>query len=318
MKKIMVSGASGVVGYSCLKALQSVKRYYLVGTSIYESDVAQKYCDAFFIAPHTGSDHYSVWLKKIVSDYDIDLLIPGIEIDLYKWNEMRDKLDEWGVKVILNSSQLIDLCQDKWEFYRKIKLIDEDICIPTILQCDYNVATATLGSNMIIKPRRGYGSIGIHYISNEKEYNFYRKDGCVIQKRIFGEEYTVGAFYDNSSNLSTYISLERKLGRGGFTEFAETKDHPQIKPIISKLGKELGAIGITNYQFINDEGKLKLLEINPRISSSTSMRAILGYNECDMGVRFTLWNELPGKINIKRGKVTRYIEEIVVYDRNHI
>lgn len=318
MKRVMVSGASGLVGYSCLKALKSVQRYYLVGTSIYDSDVAKKYCDIFLIAPHTESNHYLDWLEKTVKNYAIDLLIPGIEIDLYKWNEIRNRIDEWGIKVILNSSKLIELCRDKWVFYEKIKKINEDIWIPTIFQCNYDVAKKALGSEMIVKPRRGYGSIGIHYISDEREYNFYKKDDSIIQKRIFGEEYTVGVFYDKDSNLCTYIPFQRKLGRGGFTEFAETKDHPQIEPVISELGKELGAVGITNYQFINDGGHLKLLEINPRISSSTSIRALLGYNECDMGVKFTLWNELPYNINIKKGKVTRFIEEIAVYDGNHI
>lgn len=318
MKRVMVSGASGLVGYSCLKALKSVKQYFLVGASIYDSEVAKKYCDTFLIAPNTESNCYLDWLEKTVKDYNIDLLIPGIEIDLYKWNEVRTRIDGWGVKVILNNSQLIKLCQDKWTFYEKIRKVNENIWIPTILQCNYDIAKNVLGSEMIVKPRRGYGSIGIHYISDEKEYNFYKKDDCIIQKRISGEEYTVGVFYDRESNLCTYISLKRKLGRGGFTEYAETKDHPQIKSVISELGKKLGAVGITNYQFINDEGHLKLLEINPRISSSTSIRTLLGYNECDMGVRFTLRNELPGNIAIKRGKVTRYIEEIVVYDGNYI
>ncbi len=314
----MVSGASGVVGYSCLKALKSVNKYYLIGTSIYDSDVAKKFCDLFLMAPHTESNNYLDWLGRIIIDYGIDLIIPGIEIDLYKWNKIRSRINEWGAKAILNSSQLIELCQDKWFFYEKVKRIDESIWIPTILPCDYRVAKKILGSEMVIKPRRGYGSIGVYYASDEKEYIFYKKNDSIIQKKIFGEEYTVGAFYDRNSDLCTYISLERKLGRGGFTEFAETNDHPQLEPVISKLGKELKAIGITNYQFINDRGNLKLLEINPRISSSTSIRTLLGYNECDMGVRFMLWNELPGVIKLKKGRVTRYIEEIVVNDRNHI
>lgn len=319
MKKIMVSGASGVVGYSCLKALKNTNKYYLIGTSIYDSEVAKKYCNRFLVAPHTESNHYCDWLGKTIKEQLIDIIIPGIEIDVYKWNEIRDRIEEWGAKVVLNSRQLIELCWDKWLLYEKIKGLDKNVWIPSILQCNkYSDAEELLGSQMIIKPRRGYGSIGLHYMSNEKEFVFYKNENSIIQKRIFGEEYTVGAFYDRNSDLRKYISLERKLGRGGFTEYAETKEHPKLKSIISKLGKELGAVGITNFQFINDEGNLKLLEINPRISSSTSMRALLGYNECDMGVRFALWDEIPSNITIKKGKVIRYIEEIAVYDRNYI
>lgn len=319
MKKIMVSGASGVVGYSCLKALKNVKQYYLIGTSIYDSDVAKKYSDEFFMAPLTESAYYCDWLEKMIKEQGIELLIPGIEADVYKWNEIREKIEEWGAKIVLNSKQLIGLCQDKWFFYEEIKKLDEEVWIPSILQCDnYYDAKKVLGPHMVVKPRKGYGSIGLHYISDEKEFVFYKSADSVIQKKIFGEEYTIGAFYDKESNLCNYISLERKLGRGGFTEYAKTKEHPKLKSIISELGKELGAIGITNFQFIDDEGNLKLLEINPRISSSTSMRALLGYNECDMGARFALYGELPGNIKVKSGRVVRYVEEIAVYDRDYI
>ena len=321
MRKIMVSGASGIVGYGCLKSLQLTKEYYLIGTSIYDSDVAKKFCDMFLIAPHTDDEKYMQWLQKIIVKYDIEVLIPGIEIDMYKWNLYRDIIEDWGVKLLLNNKELIDSCKDKWKFFEKLKNIDESLCIPTYIDKDYKEIRELVGEHVLIKPRTGYGAKGIKKIENEKEYIFYTENNLehfILQKEIRGVEYTVGAFFDNESNLCTYISMERKLSIGGYTDYAEVKEIPQIREKLMKLGKAFKAVGPTNFQFIDDEGILRLLEINPRVSSSTFMRTLFGYNECQMGVEFITDNIVPKSMPLKQGKVTRYIEEIVEYDRDYI
>ena len=61
MKKILVSGASGIVGYGCLKSLMKTHQYFLVGTSIYDSIVARNFSDKFIIAPNTSEEQYFSW-----------------------------------------------------------------------------------------------------------------------------------------------------------------------------------------------------------------------------------------------------------------
>lgn len=321
MRTIMVSGASGVVGYGCLKSLKQQKKYRLVGTSIYDSDVVRYFSDIFVIAPHTDNEMYLEWLKNTVQEYHIEILIPGIEIDMYKWNANRKVIESWGVKLLLNTKELIDLCYDKWKFYEKLKQIDNSLCIPTYINKEYEEIRKIVGDRILIKPRNGYASKGIKKVTSKKEYLFYTEGNAehlMVQKEIQGEEYTVGAFYDNKSNLCNYISMERKLGTGGFTEYAEVKEVPQLKDILIKLGKAFRAVGPTNFQFINDGGVLKLLEINPRISSTTHIRTLFGYNECSMGVEFIADSIIPESISLRKGRATRYIEEMVEYDRDYI
>ena len=48
MKTILVSGASGIVGYGILKSLRmSEEKYNLIGTSIYDDTIAEAFCDLF-------------------------------------------------------------------------------------------------------------------------------------------------------------------------------------------------------------------------------------------------------------------------------
>ena len=52
MWNILVSGASGIVGYGILRSLKkSGKELRLIGTTIYNDSVAQGFCDIFEQAP---------------------------------------------------------------------------------------------------------------------------------------------------------------------------------------------------------------------------------------------------------------------------
>ena len=61
-----------------------------------------------------------------------------------------------------------------------------------------------------------------------------------------------------------------------------------MKEAIKNLCEIFNPFGPTNFQFRYHEGNLKLLEINPRISSSTSIRMKFGYNESLMAVEYFL------------------------------
>jgi carbamoyl-phosphate synthase large subunit len=61
---------------------------------------------------------------------------------------------------------------------------------------------------------------------------------------------------------------------------------------------------------------LKLLEINPRISSATSIRAAFGYNESIMSVDYFLRGKVPMQPVVRKGVAIRYAEEHIFYDRN--
>lgn len=321
MKTILVSGASGIVGYGCLKSLRETGKYRLIGTSIYDDLVAKKFSDIFIIAPHTGAPNYLNWLTDVIEQYRVDILIPGIEIDMYEWNKHRDILEQSGAKVLLNSGMLIALCENKWNFYLKLASNLPEFAIPTYMENNYNFITSKLDIPFIMKPLNGYGAKGVVLIHNEEEYRFYRSkhgNASMAQKYIRGEEYTIGAMFDEKSNLCAYISMKRKLSVAGYTEEAEVVDIPQIENDLAKLGKVFRPIGVTNFQFICDNKKLKLLEINPRISSSNYLRTKFGYNECEIGIRFLLENQIPSQPRVLKGRAKRYIEEVIQYDRDNI
>ena len=85
-----------------------------------------------------------------------------------------------------------------------------------------------------------------------------------------------------------------------------------MSDIIRKYCEIFQPIGPTNFQFMSKAEEFFLLEINPRFSSSTSMRGLLGYNESKMAIDYYEDGILPQQPIIKSGSVIRFIEDFYI------
>lgn len=320
MSTILVSGASGVIGYGILKSLrQSHPKCRLIGTTIYERSAAPAFCDIFEKAPMTNESGYLQWLTELIRKYEVTLLIPGIEVDVVAWNEHRAILEQSGAKVLLNNPELIRLCADKWLFYERLVESGVRCAIPTSLKFDESQHRFPL----LLKPRRGSGSSGIVIVENKEQLEPYLDDigpKLMIQPVIGSaqEEYTTSAFFDRQGHLCNAITLRRTLSSGGFTEIAETAEASGINEALTQLGDIFHPVGPTNFQFRLDNGQPKLLEINPRISSANSIRTAFGYNESAMGTDFLLNGIVPTQPKLQQGYAVRYVNDLIYYDRTNI
>ena len=124
-------------------------------------------------------------------------------------------------------------------------------------------------------------------------------------------EYTVGVFGLGDGTYSGMIAMRRKLSQEGATAKAEVVLDTKLENTVQALVSVFKPNGPTNLQFRYHEGRYLLLEINPRISSSTSMRMALGYNEAEMCIRYYLESQIMVP-QISKGKAIRYIDEVVV------
>ena len=320
MKNILVSGASGIVGYGILRSLKkSGKNLRLIGTTIYTDSVAQAFCDIFEQAPLTNDVGYIHWLLSIIKKHQIDFIIPGIEADMYKWVEYISEIEKRGTKGLLNDNTLISLCKDKWVFYEALCKINTPYAIESSLDSDFAVIVNKFGLPFLLKPRKGYASKGIVTVYDREVYLKHQQDvgANLIAQPIAGnenEEFTTSAFCDGKGGYFACMTLKRQLSKEGFTEKAEVAELDDINDVLTKLCKYFKPVGPTNFQFRRQDGILKLLEINPRISSSTSIRTAFGYNECKMAIEYYLENKKPKQPFIKKGRAVRYTEDYIFYE----
>lgn len=324
MKTILVSGASGIIGYGVLKSLRAApSKYHLIGTTIYDDSVAPAFCDVFEQAPLTTDPGYIDWLCAIIKKHAVDMIIPGINDDMLAWNEHREVLERAGAKVMLNNPELVDLCADKWDFYETLHRAGVPSAIESRLAGTFEELSRDFGLPFLLKPRRGFASRGIVIVDSAETFATHAQDlgPIVMAQPIVGDketEYTVSAFFDEQSQLCCFMGLRRKLAKEGFTEKATVENPPGVEAAMTRLAELLRPIGPTNFQFRLHDGELKLLEINPRISSATSIRTAFGYNESAMAVEYFLNGVTPKQPKIRPGYAVRYTEDKVFYDRADI
>jgi carbamoyl-phosphate synthase large subunit len=320
MRRVLVSGASGIVGYGVLRSLRSSGLdLFLVGSSIYNDSVAPAFCDVFEQAPPTNEEGYLEWLLATTRRHRIDLLVPAIEVDTYKWAGHVPDILAAGAIPLLNTSALLDLCKDKWRFYQQLKKLGSRCAIDSSLEQDFEVLASSFGLPFLLKPRRGFGSKGIVRVTGMETYREHVQDvgRKLMAQPIVGsdaEEFTTSAFCDGEGAYFTSMTLRRKLSRDGFTEKAEVVDTADFAATIAELCQAFRPLGPTNFQFRVCSDGPKLLEINPRISSSTSIRAAFGYNESAMAVEYFLHHRMPVQPQIKKGRAVRYTDEFIFYE----
>lgn len=317
--RILVSGASGIVGYGILRALrQGRSDVCLIGSTIYVDSVAQGFCDKFVRAPRTADPRYTDWLCETLRNEKIDLLIPGIEVDMFHWSTHREAIVGCGAIPILNRPELIELCRDKWLFYLDVRAILGANVIDSSLSANFSELKQMYGLPFLAKPRQGYAGRGIIKITEEESFvRISDKIGnhYMIQPLVGSddEEYTVSAFCDGEGRFTARMALRRTLSTEGYTEKAETTAVEEFDPLLTRLCQHLRPIGPTNFQFRRHKGIFKLLEINPRISSATSIRTSFGYNEALMAVDFFRKGRLPLQPLIRMGRAVRYAEDFIFY-----
>ena len=323
MTTVLVTGVGAIIGYGVLRSLRAARpEVRLIGSDIYPDAVGQAWCDVFEQAPYTASPHYLDWLREIVEKYRVDLLIPGIEQDVHRFSDGRDRIGGFGCRVVLNTASLIDLSRDKWDMHQELAAQGDASRIPSYLSGDYDTLAEQLGVPFILKPRRSYASKGLVRVRCRDDFEAHRArlGEFLMAQPMVGtddEEYTVAVFGDGRGNICASIALQRRLAQDGATAKAWVRNIESLDNVVSRLCAHFQPVGPTNLQFRRDGEGWKLLEINPRVSSTTSIRSAFGYNEAAMSMAYFLERKLPVQPAVRGGFAARFIEDYVVHDRDN-
>ncbi len=315
---ILVTGVGAIIGYGIIESLRiSGISCNIIGTDIYQENYGRYICDHFEVAPYTNDVQYYGWLNHVCHKYKIDLIIPGIEQDLFSFNENRHSLP---VATVLNRYQIVDLAKDKFDTWMYLKKHENINAIPTYKNLDYESAVRELGLPFIIKPSRSYASKGFYVIKNSNDFagmSTELSENSLFQSYIgnIDEEYTFSIFGNGEGAIIDQLILRRYLSKEGATQKAFVVSHDaEMQEYVETLVNDLKPIGPTNFQFRKQSGKAYLLEINPRISSACSVRSKFGYNEPKYCIEHYLKNgEYMPQLK-KKGKAIRFISDKIIYE----
>lgn len=315
---VAVPGVGALIGQGIARSLRPGDRARIVGVDRRITPFSKSFCDAVEQKPEVdeASEAYLDFWRDLVRDQSIDLILPGLSVDMDFFNMHRAAFNDMGVAVALNSEKLIKLCADKFDFHTAYQAAGFP-AIPSARPESWKSALLELGpAPLLLKPRRGEGSAGIVRLHDAEDYAYWtRRNGenWLLQKIVGSDsdEYTVGIYGLGNGSYVGPIIMRRRLTRSGHTGEAEVLAHPQLAELTARVAHHFQPVGPTNLQFRIEGDTPYLLEINPRFSSSCSLRAAFGFVEAEMCIDDLLEGKPPSRPVIRSGFAHRYNEDFI-------
>ena len=239
-------------------------------------------------------------------------------------------LKEKGIKTLGTTADQIDMAEDREKFEELLEKFD--IARPKgkgVWTLEEGIEEARrLGFPVLVRPSYVLGGQGMEITHDEEELTFYlenafakdKKNPILIDKYLMGREIEVDAISDGENVLIPGIMehLERAGVHSGdsVTMYPSQNISNDMKERIleytKKLALEIGIKGMINIQFIEFEGNLYVIEVNPRASRTVpyiskvsgvpivdlATQVMLGAKLTDLGYGVDIYPE-PELVSVK-------------------
>lgn len=260
-------------------------------------------------------DYIDVTLE-ICKKHDIQIVISLNDLELPILSDNKYRFENIGVKVIVSSPEVIDICFDKYRTYQFIKGLGLESPKTFI---NYEEAVKALEDGelqfpLILKPRWGSGSIGLEFVDDMEEleavYKLLQKkikksilakasaasEYILIQQVINGPEYGLDITND-LNGIHRGVSVKQKLAmRSGETDKAITVDNPILRQIGKTIGENLKHIANLDCDILEKDGAYYVLELNPRFGGGYPFSHEAGVNTPKAIVEWAKGNDVDNSL----------------------
>lgn len=322
MNVLITAIGGGGHGDQIRKALRAAgsNRYKLIGTDTNPNCPQRGLVDVFELLPPATDRGYLNSLIELCERRSIEVLFHGCEPEMRVISQNREAFDNLGITLGMNSASVIELCSDKFETIKVLSQLGVFVPRTTTLS---DVASDDLTEidylPVVIKPAKDGGGSARVLLAQTRDQlvtamgylrSTYPDSAFIVQEYIGNpvSEFTVGILHDQwgeyiggiglrrdlTSSLSVRervknVSQKRHLGdwlvvSSGVSQGLVDR-FPKVVEPCRRVAEAIGSRGPLNFQCRVHHDEIGIFEINPRLSGTTSLRAMVGFNEPDMMIR---------------------------------
>src|SRR5579883_993260 len=345
---VMVTGVGGGGhGEQILKALRLADNdYFIVGGDMNAFSLGLTQVDVPYLLPPAGATDYVDAVLEVGRRHEVRALFHGSEPELKVMSEQRQRFERAGIFLPINPAHVIDLCMDKYATSTWLQRRGFRVPRTSCIRAEEDLQAVDF-CPAVLKPMVGGGGSANLFLAQDRAelravggYLLANIGPFVVQEYVgtVDSEYTVGVLRDmdgrfvNSiavrrmimSGLSNRVRVANRTGDSRFGRYlaissgvsqGDVGRFPEITQTCEQIAAELDTRGAINIQCRYWEGEVYVFEINPRFSGTTSLRAMMGYNEPDLLIRrHLLGQEVSPRFAYRTGRVVRGLCEVILPD----
>jgi len=304
---VLVPGAAGPAGINTIKSLKMAG----FGGKILATD-SSSLSAGFFMAvneviPEADDHSFVDRLFHIVKMYHVEVLMPSSGFDIYPYSENRKQLAEMGAEAIVSDRDKLEICRDKMLTFQTLS---DKFILPFTTEEPNKIDIFPV----LAKPRFGKGSRGIVKIDDESDlrYIISKRDDLVFQEYLPGTEYTVDVLSDLNGKPLIAVPRIRMQTKAGISTKGRVLRDPALEIDCMKIAEYIGIRGPCCMQMKESaEGRLKLIEVNPRMGGGTIFTSLAGANFPALLLDMIEGRQISVP-TISEITIIRYFEELVL------
>ncbi|MBL0310658.1 MAG: ATP-grasp domain-containing protein [Bacteroidetes bacterium] len=295
--RVLMTGAGAPGGPGIIKCLQADKRIDLTVCDANASASGRFLNKEFFQCPPASDSGFSEFMLQKSRDLEVDVLFPLVTRELFLFAERKNEFAATGTKVIVSDKDALNTANNKSRLHQHLKssgiMVPEFYVANTLEELEN--AFSSLGypqKKVCIKPSVSNGSRGVRIIDpmakefdllfNEKPNSLYMlKDDLfrilkghkfpelLVSEVLPGEEFTIDTLMYQGKSL-LIVPRSRTKMNAGISVAGEIVKQEEIIAYVQQMSATLPLHGPIGFQVKKaDDGKFKLLEINPRIQGTS-------------------------------------------------
>jgi carbamoyl-phosphate synthase large subunit len=217
------------------------------------------------IAPRIDDEGYVGFLRALVDEHDVRLIVPLTDLDHVKLVRARDHL---GALVLLPSEEVVRRVGDKYTAH----CFFEERGIPTPPSWLPDGVPDDARYPLLVKVREGFGSRHIHHARDRAELDFFLRYTPVesfVQTACTGEEFSIDVFCDLEGRCLNAIPRTMIQSKGGESIKGMTIADTDLIEFGAEVAEALGLVGPGTIQcFREADGRHEVTDVNPRFGGA--------------------------------------------------
>ncbi|WP_235215584.1 ATP-grasp domain-containing protein [Phaeacidiphilus oryzae] len=205
-----------------------------------------------------------------------DAMVSTVEEELPRLRGLRRTLLARGVRTWLPPARAMTAALDKGAF--AAVLAAHRIPAPRSWPPD-RLERVPEGTPLIVKPRRGHGSQGVHTCEDVAQARVLCEltPDPLVQERVTGQEFTADCLVDRGGRASV-ILRDRERVKGGLAVVSRTFTDPAAESVVKEVLAATGAAGLCCVQgFLRDDDpRVVITEMNARVAGGFAVAEAAG------------------------------------------